>query len=147
MRFDQTSHSGYYFLDSDEGIWNSGADRGGKNLGYRPRYKEGYFPVPPTDALQDVRSQIVLNMIAAGIDVEVHHHEVATAGQCEIDMRFQPLVKMADQLMLYKYIVKNDGQGAGLQRDVHAQAALRRQWQRHALPPEPVEERRAAILR
>jgi glutamine synthetase len=113
VRFDQTSNSGYYFLDSDEAVWNSGADRGGKNLGYRPRYKEGYFPVPPTDQLQDVRSQIVLNMIAAGIDVEVHHHEVATAGQCEIDMRFKPLVKMADQLLLYKYIVKTTARELG----------------------------------
>jgi glutamine synthetase len=113
VRFDQTSNSGYYFVDSDEGIWNSGADRGGKNLGYRPRYKEGYFPVPPTDQLQDVRSQIVLNMIAAGIDVEVHHHEVGTAGQCEIDMRFQPLVRMADQLLLYKYIVKTTARELG----------------------------------
>jgi glutamine synthetase len=113
VRFDQTSNSGYYFIDSDEGIWNSGADRGGKNLGYRPRYKEGYFPVPPLDQLQDVRSQIVLNMIAAGIDVEVHHHEVGTAGQCEIDMRFKPLVKMADQLLLYKYIVKTTARELG----------------------------------
>jgi glutamine synthetase len=113
IRFDQTSNSGYYFIDSDEGIWNSGADNGGKNLGYRPRYKEGYFPVPPMDQLQDVRSQIVLNMIAAGIDIEVHHHEVGTAGQCEIDMRFQPLVQMADQLILYKYIVKNTARELG----------------------------------
>lgn len=114
VRFDQTSHSGYYFLDSDEAIWNSGADRGGKNLGYRPRYKEGYFPCPPIDQLQDVRSQMVLNMIATGIPVEVHHHEVATAGQCEIDMRFSPLVFMADQLMKYKYIVKNTAREFGL---------------------------------
>src|SRR6266487_3711282 len=113
IRFDQTSNSGYYFIDSDEGIWNSGADRGGKNLGYRPRYKEGYFPVPPTDALQDVRSQMVLNMIAAGIEVEVHHHEVGTAGQAEIDMRFKPLVTMADQLLLYKYIVKTTARELG----------------------------------
>ena len=99
VRFDQGSHFGYYFLDSDEGIWNSGADRGGKNLGYRPRYKEGYFPCPPLDTLQDVRSQITLNMMAAGIEVEVHHHEVATAGQCEIDMRFDSLLRMADKLV------------------------------------------------
>ena len=103
-RFDQTVNSGYYFLDSDEGSWNSGKD--GPGGGYRPRPKEGYFPVPPLDSLQDVRSQITLKMIEAGIDVEVHHHEVAQGGQCEIDMRFQPLVQMADQVMLYKYIVK-----------------------------------------
>ncbi len=114
VRFDQGSHFGYYFLDSDEGVWNSGADRGGKNLGYRPRYKEGYFPCPPLDTLQDVRSQITLNMIAAGIEVEVHHHEVATAGQCEIDMRFDSLLRMADKLVKYKYIVKNTARQFGL---------------------------------
>ncbi|HUE76047.1 MAG TPA: type I glutamate--ammonia ligase [Chloroflexota bacterium] len=106
IRFDQTSHTGFYAIDSDEGIWNSGAN-GKANQAYRPRAKEGYFPVPPTDKLQDLRSEIVLAMIASGIDVEVHHHEVATAGQAEIDMQFGPLVKMADQIMLYKYIVKN----------------------------------------
>ncbi len=114
VRFDQGSHFGYYFLDSDEGIWNSGADRHGKNLAYRPRYKEGYFPCPPLDTLQDVRSQITLNMMAAGIEVEVHHHEVATAGQCEIDMRFDSLLNMADKLIKYKYIVKNTAREFGL---------------------------------
>lgn len=108
IRFDQNSHSGYYFLDSDEGIWNSGAESNGKpNLGYRPRYKEGYFPVPPTDKLQDLRSEITLQLMAAGIEVEVHHHEVGTAGQTEIDMRFDTLTSMADSVMMYKYIVKN----------------------------------------
>jgi len=107
IRFDQTSHSGYYFIDSEEGIWNSGADGGKPNLGYRPRYKEGYFPVPPTDKLQDLRSEIILKLMEVGIDVEVHHHEVATAGQAEIDMRFDTLTKMADKLMLFKYIIKN----------------------------------------
>lgn len=107
IRFDQTSHSGFYFVDSEEGIWNTGANGGKPNLGYRPRYKEGYFPVPPTDKLQDLRSEIMLKLMEAGIDVEVHHHEVATAGQAEIDMRFSTLTKMADQVMLYKYIVKN----------------------------------------
>ncbi len=107
IRFDQTSHSGYYFIDSDEGIWNSGLDGGRANLGYRPRYKEGYFPVPPTDKLQDLRTEIVLELMRAGIEVEVHHHEVGTAGQAEIDMRFKTLTRMADQVMMYKYIVKN----------------------------------------
>ncbi|MBU2008284.1 MAG: type I glutamate--ammonia ligase [Chloroflexi bacterium] len=106
VRFDQNQHSGYYFIDSEEGIWNSGKeDRA--NLGYRPRYKEGYFPTAPTDSLQDLRSEAVLKMIQAGIDIEVHHHEVATAGQGEIDMRFQSLTRMADQVLLYKYILKN----------------------------------------
>ena len=106
VRFDQNQHSGYYFIDSEEGIWNSGKE-GQANLGYRPRYKEGYFPTAPTDSLQDLRSEAVLKMIQAGIDIEVHHHEVATAGQGEIDMRFQSLTRMADQVLLYKYILKN----------------------------------------
>ncbi|MGQ0702012.1 MAG: type I glutamate--ammonia ligase [Gemmatimonadales bacterium] len=106
-RFDQNAHEGYYYIDSEEGIWNSGSPDGGANLAHRPRHKEGYFPVPPTDRLQDLRSRIVLAMQAAGIEVEVHHHEVGTAGQTEIDMRFTTLTRMADQLMAYKYLVKN----------------------------------------
>jgi glutamine synthetase len=106
VRFDQNAHEGYYHIDSDEGIWNSGTN-GAPNLGHRPRHKEGYFPVPPTDRLQDLRSKIMLALMDAGIDVEVHHHEVGTAGQTEIDMRFGTLTRMADQLLMYKYIVKN----------------------------------------
>ncbi len=106
VRFDQNAHEGYYHIDSDEGIWNSGRN-GTANMGFRPRHKEGYFPVPPTDQLQDLRSRIVLAMADAGIDIEVHHHEVGTAGQTEIDMRFGPLVRMADQVLLYKYVVRN----------------------------------------
>jgi glutamine synthetase len=107
IRFDQDSHSGYYYIDSEEGIWNSGSNGNKPNLGYRPRHKEGYFPVPPTDRQQDLRSEIMLKLMDAGIDVEVHHHEVATAGQAEIDMRFGTLTKMADQVLLFKYIIKN----------------------------------------
>jgi glutamine synthetase len=106
VRFDQNAHEGYYHIDSEEGIWNSGQNGGAPNLGHRPRHKEGYFPVPPVDRLQDLRSRIMLALIASGIDVEVQHHEVGTAGQAEIDMRFGPLVRMADQIMMYKYIVK-----------------------------------------
>src|SRR6266545_4416246 len=106
VRFDQNAHEGYYHIDSEEGIWNSGTN-GTANLGHRPRHKEGYFPVPPTDRLQDLRSKIMLAMIASGIEVEVHHHEVGTAGQTEIDMRYSTLTRMADQIMMYKYIVKN----------------------------------------
>jgi glutamine synthetase len=106
VRFDQTENSGYYFIDSDEGDWNTGRDDK-PNLGYKIRFKEGYFPVPPHDSIQDLRSRIVLKMIESGINVEVHHHEVATAGQCEIDMKFNELTKMADSLLLYKYIIKN----------------------------------------
>ena len=103
--YDQNSNSGYYFIDSEEGIWNSGED--GHNLGSRPRHKEGYFPVPPTDTQQDIRSEMVREMEKAGIHVEKHHHEVATGGQAEIDLRFDTLLNMADKMMMYKYIVKN----------------------------------------
>jgi glutamine synthetase len=106
VRFDQNSRSGYYFIDSKEAAWNTGKDEG-PNLGYKLRHKEGYFPCPPADTLQELRSQMVLKLIEVGVDVELHHHEVATAGQCEIDMRFGPLVAMADNLVWYKYIVKN----------------------------------------
>jgi glutamine synthetase len=111
VRFDQAPQHGFYFIDSEEGRWNSG--RGSchcqeeDNLGYRPRYKEGYFPVPPTDHYQNLRSEMVLKMMAIGMDIECHHHEVATAGQAEIDMRFDTLVKSADNMMKYKYIIKN----------------------------------------
>jgi len=106
VRFDQTENSGYYFVDSIEGEWNSGREEN-PNLGYKPRFKEGYFPVPPHDSLQDLRSEMVLTMEELGITVEVHHHEVATAGQCEIDMRYDTLTNMADKVLWYKYIVKN----------------------------------------
>ena len=105
VSFDQNSHSGYYFVDSEEGIWNSGKD--GQNLGSRPRHKEGYFPVSPVDSQQDIRSEMCREMEKVGIRVEKHHHEVATAGQAEIDLRFDTLVKMADQMMMYKYVVRN----------------------------------------
>jgi glutamine synthetase len=106
IRFDQNSRCGYYFVDSIEGIWNSGREEN-PNLGYKPRHKEGYFPVPPTDSLEDMRTEMVIEMQKCGIYVEKEHHEVATAGQGEIDMRFDSLVKMADSLMLFKYIIKN----------------------------------------
>lgn len=113
IRFDQNAYSGYYFIDSDEGVWNSGRDQGTQNLGHRPRYKEGYFPVAPADALQDIRSEIILRLIHANVPIEVHHHEVATAGQCEIDMRYGTLTTMADSVMMYKYIVKNVARAHG----------------------------------
>ena len=105
VRFDQNEHEGYYFVDAEEGRWNSG--RADSNLGYRPRYKEGYFPVPPTDHYQDLRSEMALTMQNAGMEVECHHHEVATGGQTEIDLKFDALIRSADNMMLYKYIVKN----------------------------------------
>lgn len=106
VRFGQNQHSGYYYLDSVEGIWNSGRDEK-PNLGYKPRHKEGYFPVPPTDKQQDLRDEMVRVMQDCGLYVERQHHEVATGGQAEIDIRHDTLAKMADQLMLFKYIIKN----------------------------------------
>ncbi len=106
IRYDQSYHYGYYHIDSEEGFWNSGAN-GSQNLGHKPRYKEGYFPTSPIDTLQDIRTDMALTMEALGIRVEVHHHEVATAGQTEIDMRRDTLTKMADSFMVYKYVTKN----------------------------------------
>ena len=106
IRFDQNEHSGFYFLDSVEGRWNTGRDEG-PNLGYKPRYKEGYFPVPPTDKHNDLRNEMMKNLMDCGLEIECQHHEVATAGQAEIDIKFNTLLKAADDLMAYKYIVKN----------------------------------------
>jgi glutamine synthetase len=112
VRFDQNEHEGYYFVESVEAAWNTGRDEG-PNLGYKPRYKEGYFPVPPMDHFQDLRSEMILVLERLGVEIEIHHHEVGTAGQAEIDMRFDSLLRMADKLMLYKYVVKNVARQAG----------------------------------
>lgn len=104
VSYHQNQYSAHYEVDSSEAIW-AVEKKGG--LGHVPRWKEGYFPVPPMDSLQDFRSELVLRLLEAGIPVEIHHHEVATAGQCEIDIRFSPLVNMADYLLTYKYIIKN----------------------------------------
>ncbi len=106
ISFDQKSNCGYYFIDSQEGIWNSG-NGDGPNLGYRPRHKEGYFPTPPTDQIHDIRTKMALKMMEGGLDIEKHHHEVATGGQVEFGLRFGTLTKQADNVMLYKYIAKN----------------------------------------
>jgi glutamine synthetase len=106
VRYDQNAYEGYYHINSVEGTWNSGRDEG-PNLGYKPRHKEGYFPVSPLDSYQDIRTEMIQTMEAVGLRVEKHHHEVATAGQAEIDLRFLPLVEMADAIQWYKYIVKN----------------------------------------
>jgi glutamine synthetase len=105
-RFDQNAHEGYYHLGSREGEWTRG-DGVAANLGYKLRHKEGYFPCPPADQLMDLRSEMMQAMLDCGLEVEAHHHEVATAGQCEIDLKFQPLVTMADWLLTYKYCVRN----------------------------------------
>ena len=106
VRFEQNEHTGYYSIDSAEGSWNSGRDER-PNLGYKPRYKEGYFPVPPTDSLHDIRTEMMLTLMKVGCEVETQHHEVATAGQAEIDLKFDTLTVMADKLLLYKYVIRN----------------------------------------
>ncbi len=106
VRFDQTKNSAFYFVDSDEGRWNTGRDEG-PNLAYKPRYKEGYFPVAPTDSLNDIRNEMVLELIKVGIEVELQHHEVASGGQGEIDIKYAPLVQQGDNLQWFKYILKN----------------------------------------
>jgi len=112
IRYDQRVNEGYYYIDSVEGQWNSGREEH-PNLGYKPRYKEGYFPVPPTDTFQDLRSEMMLTMMSLGISVEAQHHEVASGGQSEIDIRFNSLVKISDQIMIYKYVVKNTARRYG----------------------------------
>jgi glutamine synthetase len=106
IRFDVQPQCSYFYIDSNEGAWNSGREEN-PNLGHKPRFKGGYFPVPPTDSLQDLRSEMMMTLIESGMEIECQHHEVATAGQSEIGMRFAPLVQQADLLMRFKYIVKN----------------------------------------
>jgi glutamine synthetase len=107
IRFDQTENSGYYFIDSVEGRWNSGKEEAAGNLGYKPGYKQGYFPVAPTDTAQDLRTEMLLTMAKCGVPIEKHHHEVATGGQNELGIKFSTLVEAADYLMTYKYVIKN----------------------------------------
>jgi glutamine synthetase len=105
-RFDQTANAGYYYVDSVEGRWNSGKEEG-PNLAYKPRHKEGYFPVAPTDSFQDIRTEMLLTMAKCGVPIEKQHHEVATGGQSELGFRFGKLIEAADWLMTYKYVIKN----------------------------------------
>jgi glutamine synthetase len=112
IRYESQRNGTFYAIDSVEGAWNTGRCEE-PNLGYKPRHKEGYFPVPPSDKFQDLRSDMMLTLESLGIDVECQHHEVATAGQAEIDMRFKPLIQMADQLMWFKYVLKNVAYKAG----------------------------------
>jgi glutamine synthetase len=107
VRFRSSQNEQVAFVDSEEAHWNSGRNGGTPNLGHRMRPKEGYFPVAPNDTLQDLRTAMVLLMEDCGIEVEAQHHEVAAGGQCEIDMRYDSLLRMADKVLLYKYIVKN----------------------------------------
>ncbi len=107
VRYDTTSNSSYYHVDSVEGRWNTGRDEEGGNLGYKPNYKGGYFPVSPTDTSQDMRTEMLLTMAACGVPIEKHHHEVATGGQCELGFKFGEMIQAADWLMTYKYCIKN----------------------------------------
>ena len=106
VQFDAKPNGTFYTVDSGEGIWNTGREEA-PNLGYKIRHKEGYFPVAPADTQQDIRTEMVLVMEQLGLEIEKQHHEVATAGQAEIDIRFDTLVKMADNMMVYKYVLKN----------------------------------------
>jgi glutamine synthetase len=114
VAYEQREHRAFYEVDSAEGFWNTGESPGSNpNLAYKLRQKEGYFPVPPSDSLANLRAEMVLTMESLGIRCEFHHHEVSSGGQGEIDMRFQPLLRMADQMMIYKYVVKNIAAQAG----------------------------------
>ena len=113
VKYDSGSNFAFHEVDSNEGTWNTGKDEG-PNLGHKPRHKEGYFPLPPVDSMHDVRTEMVMTMQDIGLTVEAHHHEVATGGQQEIDLEFAPLVSMADDLMKYKYVVKNVAKLHGL---------------------------------
>ena len=114
IRYGSSVNGAFYSVDSREGIWNAGREEPGGNPGYKIRHKEGYFPVPPSDTLLDVRNEIVLKLMEAGIPIEIHHHEVATAGQCEIDMRFSTLLQMGDNCMKYKHVIRNVARTFGL---------------------------------
>jgi glutamine synthetase len=106
VRYAQGSHFGYYYIDSDEGEWNTGREEK-PNLGYKMRLKGGYFPCPPSDTLQDLRTEMMLTLQEVGVEVEVQHHEVGAAGQAEIDIKYDTLVRIADKVQLYKYVVRN----------------------------------------
>jgi glutamine synthetase len=114
IAYSQAENRAFYEVDSAEGFWNTGAPAGSSpNLAYKLRQKEGYFPVPPADSMANLRAEMVLTMESLGIRCEFHHHEVSSGGQAEIDMRFQPLLRMADQMMIYKYVVKNVARSVG----------------------------------
>ncbi len=106
VQYDQKENEGFYHIDSIEGRWNTGRDEQ-PNLGYKIGYKEGYFPLPPNDTLHDIRSEMMLTLEELGIPMEAQHHEVATGGQCEVDMRFAPLLAMGDTMLKFKYVIKN----------------------------------------
>jgi glutamine synthetase len=114
IRFGQKEYEGFYHIDSVEGVWNSGAEEEGGNLGYKIEHKRGYFPVAPSDTLQDVRTEMLLTMAKCGVPIEKHHHEVASGGQCELGIKFSDLISAGDYVLTYKYVVKNVARKYGM---------------------------------
>lgn len=114
IRYGQKEYEGFYHIDSVEGIWNSGAKEEGGNLGYKTEHKRGYFPVAPSDTLQDIRTEMLLTMGKCGVPIEKHHHEVASAGQCELGIKFSDLISAGDYVLIYKYVVKNVARKYGM---------------------------------
>ncbi len=145
VRWASQMHAASYAIDSYEGAWQSGKEIEEGNLGHRPGVKGGYFPVPPVDSLQDIRSAMCLALEEMGMTVEVHHHEVATAGQCEIGVKFGSLVKKADDVMILKYVDPQRRAQLRQDGDVHAEAARWRQRQRYARPSIARERRQEPV--
>ena len=147
ISFDQSHNYGFYYIDAEEGRWNSSRKR--DNLGYRPRYKEGYFPVPPTDHHQNIRTEMVTTMQDCGLEIECHHHEVATGGQGEIDQKYDSLVKRGPDSFddFTSNVCAQRCISSRAHCHFHAEAAMERQRQRHARAPEPLERRGAAFRR
>ena len=147
VRFDQSQpNAGYYYLDSNEGAWNSGREEF-PNLGYKTRHKEGYFPVPPTDTLAEVRQAIMTTLMETGIEVEVGHHEVASGGQCEIGMKFNRLLPVRRPAHVVQVRGEERRPQARQGGDLHAEADVRRQRERDAHAPVAVEGGQAPLRR
>ena len=146
VRFDTTMNKGYYFIDAVEGAYNTGTEYESGNLGHRPPVKGGYFPVPPVDSAQDIRSEMLAVMGDMGIQPEKHHHEVATA-QHELGFKFNTLTKCGDNMQIYKYVIHQVANAYGKIGDLHAQADLWRQRLGHACAPVDLEEGQAAVRR
>ena len=146
VRYEQNQHRGYYEIDSVEGAWNT-ARIEEPNLGYKPSFKGGYFPVSPTDTYHDLRGEMVYEMRKIGIVVEAHHHEVATAGQSEIDMKFEPTRQDGRSVHVVQVHLQERRETTGQDGDVYAEAHLRGQRQRHAHAHVAVEGRHAAVRR
>jgi glutamine synthetase len=147
VRHGASLNGSFYEIDSAQGAWNSGSTFDSGNMGHRPSVKGGYFPVPPVDAYQDIRTAMCGAMEQLGLKVEVHHHEVATAGQGEINVAANTLTKKGDEVQILKYAIHNVAASVRQDRDVHAEAARRRQRQRHAREPVARERRQEPVRR